>query len=93
MDVVADIALLADERRPRVDADADTDWPVAYQVLREVRGGSECAWRCGERDKEGVSLRVDLDPPVAGTCLAYQCSVRGEGVRVSLCAEFCQQRR
>ncbi len=61
MHIDADVALLRDERRPRVNADPHPDRPVGERV-RQLRGRRQCP-RCGrEGDEERVALRVHLDP-------------------------------
>ena len=91
MDVVPDIALLAHKWRPRVDADAHADRPVACQSLREVRGGGESAGRRGEGKEEGVSLRVDLDAAVSGAGLPNDRTVICKRRRILLRAQLAQQ--
>ena len=84
--VDADVALVADQRRARVQAHAHTDRPRHHGL--SFGRGRERARRRGERDEEGVALRVDLDAVVVGKRLAQQPAVLGERVRVLLGAEL-----
>ena len=59
-----DVALVGDERRPRVQADAHADRARSERLGRVARG-RERARRGREGEEEGVALRVDLDPAVS----------------------------
>ena len=69
VDIVADITLVANERRARMDADAHSDRAVRCEALREVRCRAEGAVGRREGEEERVSLRVHLDAPVSNTRL------------------------
>ena len=93
MDVVTDVALLADEAAlpcGRLPARGSAD---RTESIREVRRCSHGTGRRREREEKSVTLRVHLDAAVVGACFAYQCTVIGERVRVCLRAELVQQRR
>ena len=92
VDVLADIALVSEERRARVDSGPDTNPPAHCQSFGEVRGRSHGTGRCREREEERVPLRVDLDATLVGAGVAYHRAVVGERVRVPLGAELAQQR-
>ena len=62
-------------------------------ALREGRRGGERSRRGREREEEGVTLRVDLDPALRGTGLADDAAVLGERIGVALGAERVQQPR
>ena len=61
MDVVSDVALVGDERRPGVETHADVDRP-GRQRVGECYCCSESTGRRGEGEEEGITLSVDLDP-------------------------------
>ena len=65
VDIVADITLVANERRARMDADAHSDRAVRCEALREIRRRAEGAVGRREGEEERVSLRVHLDAPVS----------------------------
>src|SRR4249919_714651 len=69
VDVASDVALVGKERRARVDPGADLDQPRGERLC-EGGGGSERAGSGREGEEEGVSLRVDLDPPLRCAGLA-----------------------
>jgi hypothetical protein len=89
VDVDANVALLGEQRLSGVDAYADTDWSVVQCVLCATCG-RESVSRAGERDEEGIALRVDLDATVRREHLAQQTPVLPEKVGVRV-AEFAQQ--
>ena len=64
VDVAADVALLGQERRPRVQADPHLDRAGGERLGHRRRGG-ERARRGREGEEEGVALRVDLDAALA----------------------------
>ena len=92
MHVVADVALLTDERRTRVDADANTDPSLGCQSDREVRSRGQGTWRGREREEEGVTLCVDLNTSVGCACLPDHAPVVGQSCGVCLRAELVPQR-
>ena len=66
VDVLADVSLLAQERRPGMQADPDPD-RTRRERLRES-GRRRDRSRCGrEREEERVALRIDLDPAFGGS--------------------------
>ena len=92
VDVVADVALLGDERRARVQADPHLD-RARRERLGHRRGRGERPGARREGEEEGVALRVDLDPALGGARLADHAAVLGERLRVRLGAELVQQLR
>ena len=92
MDVGADVAVLRDERCSRVQAHTQTDWASSDALVDATRGFQGCRRR-GERNEEGVALRVDLDPILLRTSLPHNSPMLGEGARVRLCAELMQELR
>ena len=76
VDVVAHVALVRHERRPRVQPDADVD-RARRELLRDRRCGGERARRRREGDEERIALRVDFDPVVrAGRLRARRAGAR-----------------
>src|SRR3954447_17412639 len=69
MDVYADISLLAEQRRPRVQAHADANRSRGERLLR-LRCGCERPRRRRERDEERVTLGVHFSPVVPAAGLA-----------------------
>ena len=93
VDVVADVALVADEWRSCMDADPHADRTIGGKALHELGRGTQRARCGGERKEERVSLRVDLDPSVSGTCVPDHRPMFGERRCIGLRAELVQQRR
>ncbi len=91
MDIVADVALVGDERRSGVQAGTHP-----YRAGRERRGelarGLDRPRRGREGEEERVALRVHLDAAVCRGRLADQPPVLGERRRIGLGAELVQQR-
>ena len=56
-------------------------------------GGRERSRRGREREEEGVTLRIDLDPALPGAGLADDAAVLGERIGVGLGAELVQELR
>ena len=92
VDVVADVALVGEEGRTGVQADAHAD-RAGGEHLGEGRSGVECAGRCRECEEEGVALRVDLDTTLGGTRLPDDTPMLCQRLRVRLGAELVQQLR
>jgi len=91
VDVDPDVALLGDERLPRVDAHANADRPLDECGLR-LTGRYERVSRPREGDEEGVALSVDLDAAAPLERLAQRPSVIGERIRVGV-AQLVEQLR
>ena len=92
MDVVADVALLGEQRRPGVEPGTHAD-RARGKRLRHGRGGREGARRRREREEERVALRIDLDSAAGHARLAYRPAVLGQSVGVGICAELMEQLR
>ena len=92
MDVDADVALVGEERRPRVQTDAHTH-RAGRECLGQLGGGSEGSGRRRERDEERVALGIDLHSIVTGTCLADDLPVCGECLGIGLCSQLVQELR
>lgn len=92
MDIVTDIPLAGGERRSGVQADAHTDG-ARRKGLRQRGCSGEGAACSGKREKEGVSLRIDLDAAISTARLPDRRSVVGQCIRVGICAELTKQRR
>jgi len=90
VDVVSDIALLGEERRPRVQTDAHLGRPGG-EPLRHRRSRLERPWRGRKSEEERVSLSIDLDAALAGARFSDQAPVLGESLRIALRAELVQQ--
>ena len=92
MDVRADIALIREARRARVNPDPDPDRPVAEIVLhsrRRVQGRG----RRREGEEEGIALRVDLMAASLREGLSYDRAMPGESGFVFLLAKIGQETR
>jgi hypothetical protein len=90
VDVAADVALVAEERRPCVQADAHRDG-AGGERLTESRSRLKRARRRREGEEERVSLGVHLDRALGGARLPNDTPVLGESGRVGLRAERVQQ--
>ena len=86
VDVVADIALLSDERRTRVHADAYEDRAVC-EPPSERRCRGECRGRRWKGEEEGVALRIDLNPSLDSAGVADQSAMLSERPTVPVLAE------
>ena len=92
VDVVADVALVGEQRRAGVQADAHADRArLSASVI--ARGRGDRPRRRGEGEEERVALRVHLDAAVGGEGLAEHATVLGERLRVRLRPELVQQLR
>ncbi len=91
VDVVADIALVTEERCSRVEAHTDPDGSVSGQAFGQLRRGRQSAGRSGERKEERVALRVHLHAATRRTRLANQPAVIGKCLGVGLRAQLVQQ--
>ena len=91
VDVSADVALLGEERRARVQANAHLN-RARGEPLNERLRRAQCRGSTREGEEEGVSLRVDLDAPLGRARIANHAPVLGERLRVGLGAELMQQR-
>jgi hypothetical protein len=92
MHVHAHVALLGQERRPRVHAHPRADRAGGEALTRFGRGGERT--RSGEeRVEECVSLRVHLDAAVGGERLPHQPSMLCQRRRVPLRPQLVQELR
>ena len=89
IDVLADVALAGQARRPCVDPHPDRD----LEPLLHSAGGGERARRRWKRDEERVALGVDLDAILRLVGLAHDPAVLVERSGVPLSAELVQQPR
>ena len=92
MDVVADVAFVRSNRRPRVDPDADPDRP-GIQASTAFPRGLEGTIRRGEREEERVALCVDLHSTVPRERIAQHPPVLGQHLRVRVLAEPMEELR
>ena len=92
VDVGSDVALVGDERCPRVQPDPNADRPRGEPVRDRLRR-LERPRRGGEGDEEGVPLRIDLDAAVRRARIPHHPPVLGERVRIRLGAELVQKPR
>jgi hypothetical protein len=92
VDVSADIALVGEQRRSRMDAHPDANG-TGGELFTRGRRGRQRAWCRWEGDEEGVALRVDLDPALRGDRVADHAPVLCQRLRVRLGAELVQQLR
>ena len=92
VDVISDVALVGEKRRPGVQADTHGD-RAGGERIGEGRRRRECS-RCGRKgEEEGIALSVDFDPALRGTRLADHTAMLGERVGVGPGAELVQQTR
>jgi hypothetical protein len=92
VDVRSDVALLGDVRRPGVDPHAHADRSGRKHLLR-FGGGGKRGRRGGERDEEGVALRIYFDPAVADKRLTQGAAMLGQRVCVSIGTQLLQKPR
>ena len=92
VDVLADIALPADVRAPRMHAHAHGDRTCGQRLLA-LAGGVDRLGRRRERIKERVPLRVDLHAAAPRERLPQQPPVLGERLLVGLRAQLMQLAR
>jgi hypothetical protein len=90
VDVISDVSLLGQERRPGVQADPHLNRPGGER-LGELPCRCQRSLRRREGDEEGVALRVDLDAAVAGEGLAQRAPVLRERLRIALCSQLVQE--
>ena len=88
--VLSHVALICDARRPRVQADTNMDRAWGERLSR--RGGRRCRGRCrGEREEEGVPLRVHLDSVVCLAGRSHDPSMHRERLFVRLVPDLLEQ--
>src|SRR4051812_17595756 len=92
MDVYADVSLLAEQRRSRVQAHADANRSGGERLLR-LRCGCQGPRRRRERDEERVTLRIHFGPVVPAAGLADDASMPSERLRVLVCADLVEEGR
>jgi hypothetical protein len=92
MDVDAHVALPGEERRPCVKTDAHAD-RAGRECLGELRGCGEGSGRRRKRDKERITLGVDLHSIVTATRFADDLPVCGERLGVGLRSQVVQKLR
>ena len=88
--VVADVALLGQQRSARVQACSHANG-AGLERLGHRQCGCGGAGSRREREEERVALRVDLDAALAGAGLADHATVLGQSVRVRVCSEVVEQ--
>ena len=88
--VLADVALLGEAGRSRVQTDAHPDRPAASPSVISARG-RERPRRGREGEEEGVALRVHLDAALRRAGRAHDPPVLGERLVVRLVPELVQQ--
>ena len=92
VDVGSDVALVRDARRPGVDAHAYADRSRRKHLL-SFGGRGERGRRGGERDEEGVALRVHFDPVVAYERFTKGAAMLGQRVCVGIGTQLPQKPR
>jgi len=92
VNVRSDIAFLGDVRRPGVDPYAHADRSGRKHLLR-FGGSGKRGRRSGERDEEGVALRIHLDPVVADERLTKRATMLGQRVCVGIGTKLLQKPR
>src|SRR5262245_1183266 len=90
MDVCSYVALVRQQRCPRVEADTDADRTGRENICEGQRciERSRCRWK---REEEGVALCVDLGGALRSARLANDAAMLGERLGVRLRAELLQQ--
>ena len=92
VDVVAHVALVGDESRPRVQPDPHPD-RARRQPVRDRGGGVERNRRRREGGEELVALCIHLDPAQRSERTAHDPPVLGEGFRVAIGSQLVQELR
>ena len=92
VDVGAHVPLGRSHRGARCGSRPGPGW-VRLQGAIAVSGRLERTARRAEREEEGVTLRVDLDPAVTSEGLPEHAAVLGEGVRIGALTQPVQQPR
>ena len=87
VDVAADVALLGQDWRPRMQADPHPDRARGETLDERVRGG-ERGGRPREREEERVPLRIHLDPALSRARLPDHPPVLRQHLSVALGAEL-----
>jgi hypothetical protein len=90
MNVDADVALVGEERRSGVQADAYAD-RTGRERLGQLGGSGERSGRRCECDEERVALGIDLHSVMTGTRLADDSPVCGECLGIGLCSQLVQE--
>ena len=85
--IAADVALLRDERRARVQSDSHLDRP-RREPLGHRLGSGERSRRCGKGEEERVSLGVDLYPSLGSAGRADHATMLGQSISVRIVAEL-----
>jgi hypothetical protein len=83
VDVRSDVALVGDVWRPGVDPYAHPDRSDSKCLLR-FGGRGKCGRSSGERDEEGVTLRVHFDTVMANERLTQGATMLGQRVCVAI---------
>ena len=83
VDISADVALVSEQRRARVQADPHLDRPRRQRLGHRLRGRNRPRRR-GEGEEECVALRVHLNAALGGAGPADQLPVLGERVCIGL---------
>ena len=91
VDVVADVALVGEERRPRVHADPDPD--RAGRAPRSVRRPPPALRERSGRRRRRLALGVHLDSVVGSASVADQAPVLGERLCVASAPRSATARR
>ena len=87
--VLSHVALICDARRSRVQADTNMDRAWGERLPR--RGGRDAAAVAGEREEEGVPLRVHLDSVVCLAGRSHDPSMHRERLFVRLVPDLLEQ--
>ena len=93
VDVVADVALVADERRSCMDADPHADRTIGCKALRELGGGTQGAGAVGKAKKNASPCVSTSTPPCPAHASRIDRPMFGERRCIGLRAELVQQRR
>ena len=92
MDVVADVALVRQQRRARVQPGSHLN-RARSERSRHRLGCDYGTGGCREREEEGVALRVDLDAALGSACLADRPAMLGQSFGVGIGSELVEQPR
>jgi hypothetical protein len=92
MDIDSHVALIGQERRPRVQTDPHEN-RAGYECFGQLGGGGERGRRCRKCDEERIALGIDLYAIVSGTRPTDDPPVCGKRSRIHARSQLVQELR